>query len=69
MQIRRGGIIMKSIAARCLMCGKTYQLDEDYKDFKKLSEQTQPVITFICDFCSNRVRYESDEKNKERKPI
>ncbi|HEX3011387.1 MAG TPA: DUF2197 domain-containing protein [Syntrophomonadaceae bacterium] len=60
---------MKQIAARCLMCGKTYNLDEDYKDFKKLSEKTETVVSFICDVCSNRVRYEADEKNKEKKPM
>ena len=25
---------MKQIAARCLLCGKTYDVEEDHKDFK-----------------------------------
>ncbi|HBK54561.1 DUF2197 domain-containing protein [Syntrophomonas wolfei] len=60
---------MKQVAARCLLCGKTYDVEEDHKDFKKLSEQAKEVPSFICDFCSNRVRHESDEKRKEKKPI
>ncbi len=59
---------MKTLAARCLMCGKSYQLDEEYKDFKKLSEKNLPEATFICDMCSNKVRYESDEQRKQKKP-
>jgi uncharacterized protein YlaI len=51
------------------MCGKVYELGEDYKDFKKLSEKTETVVSFICDLCSNRVRYEADEKNREKKPM
>jgi uncharacterized protein YlaI len=49
------------------MCGKVYELGEDYKDFKKLSEKTETVVSFICDLCSNRVRYEADEKKREKK--
>lgn len=60
---------MKILAARCLMCGKSYQLGEDYKDFKKLSEKNTPEVTFICDMCSNKVRYESDEQRKPKKPV
>ncbi len=59
---------MKMLAARCLMCGKSYQLDEDYKDYKKLSEKDTSEVTFICDLCSNKVRYESDEQRKQKKP-
>jgi uncharacterized protein YlaI len=59
---------MKTLAARCLMCGKSYQLDEEYKDFKKLSEKNLPEATFICEMCSNKVRYESDEQRKAKKP-
>lgn len=60
---------MDQIMARCLMCGKTYQLNEEHKDFKKLSEKPESVPSFICDLCSHRIRYEADEKNKEKKPM
>jgi len=51
------------------MCGKSYQLDEEYKDFQKLSEKKAAEVTFICDLCSNKVRYESDEQRKPKKPV
>ncbi|MGI5920651.1 MAG: DUF2197 domain-containing protein [Syntrophomonadaceae bacterium] len=59
---------MNYVMARCLLCGKTYEVSEDHKDYKKLVEQNQN-ISFICDFCSNRVRHESDEVRKEKKPM
>lgn len=60
---------MKQIAARCLLCGKTYDVEEGHGDFKKLKEQPKETPTFICDYCRNKVRYESDEKRKEKKPL
>jgi len=60
---------MELITARCLMCGKTYQLGEENKDFKKLSEKKVSEASFICDLCSNKVRYESDEQRKQKKPV
>lgn len=60
---------MKTLSARCLMCGKSYQLDEENKDFKKLSEKNLPEATFVCELCSNKVRYESDEQRKTKKPV
>ncbi len=60
---------MEMLNARCLMCGKTYQLDAEYKDYKKLSEKKEPTVTFVCDLCSNKVRYESDEQRKPKKPV
>lgn len=59
---------MNFVTARCLMCGKSYEVGEDHKDYKKLTEENK-TISFICDFCSNRVRHESDEKRKEKKPM
>ena len=58
---------MGNIDAKCLLCGKVYSLEEDHKDYKKVSDLDKPG-TFICDNCSNRVRYESDEKKKNPKP-
>lgn len=60
---------MESINARCLMCGKSYQLNEEYKDYKKLSEKKVPEVSFICEFCSNKVRFEADEQRKPKKPV
>lgn len=63
---------MNYVTAKCLLCGKTYQLAEDNKDYKKLSEkssQKDSVGTFICDMCNNKVRFESDEKQKAKKPM
>ncbi|MDD2620170.1 MAG: DUF2197 domain-containing protein [Syntrophomonadaceae bacterium] len=59
---------MKSLSARCLLCGKNYDVEEDHKDFQKLSKQ-EKAPTFICDYCSNKVRHESDDKRKEKKPM
>ena len=60
---------MKTLAARCLMCGKSFQLDEENKDFKKFSEKNLLEVSFICDLCGNKVRYESDEQRKPKKPV
>ena len=60
---------MELINARCLMCGKSYQLDEEYKDFKKLSDKKVAEVSFICDLCNNKVRYEADEQRKPKKPV
>lgn len=59
---------MNSIDARCLMCGKVYAVLEDHKEYKKLESQGK-APTFICDLCSNRVRHESDEQKKPKKPM
>ncbi|MGI6412156.1 MAG: DUF2197 domain-containing protein [Syntrophomonadaceae bacterium] len=58
---------MELIKARCLLCGKTHVVYEDHKDYSKLANKQDP--TFICDYCQNRVRYESEENNKPKKPI
>jgi uncharacterized protein YlaI len=58
---------MEHVDAKCLMCGKTYIVAEDHKDFKKVSDKEKPG-TYICDICANRVRYEADDKKKTPKP-
>ncbi len=58
---------MEQVNVKCLLCGKVYVLLEDDKDFKKVSDPDKPG-TYICDLCSNRVRYESDDKKKNPKP-
>lgn len=60
---------MEAVTARCLLCSKTYSVDESHKDYKKLAEQNKEVATFICDLCNYRVRHESEDKNKPKKPI
>ena len=59
---------MNYIQARCLMCGKTEDVAEDHQDYTKLTNQEESA-TFICDICRNRVRYESDEQRKPKKPM
>ena len=58
---------MEHVESKCMLCGKNYQLGEDNKDFKKMSNKDKPGI-FICDLCANRVRYEADEKRKNPRP-
>ncbi|MGR6836084.1 DUF2197 domain-containing protein [Syntrophomonas erecta] len=60
---------MEVVGARCLMCGKTYQVQEDHKDYRNLVAQEKEMPTFICDICNHRVRYESDEQRREKKPL
>lgn len=60
---------MENITARCLLCAKTYTVAEDHKDYHKLVEQNKPLPTFICDLCDYRIRHESEEKDKPKKPI
>ncbi|MCR4400505.1 MAG: DUF2197 domain-containing protein [Syntrophomonadaceae bacterium] len=55
------------IEARCALCGKKYQVAEDHPTFKKLEHD--PKAIWICDLCSNRVRYESEDKQKPHKPM
>jgi len=58
---------MKKVIARCLLCGKNCDVMETHKDFKKITEKQE--ATFICDLCNNKIRFESDEQRKEKKPI
>lgn len=60
---------MSEIVARCMMCGKKYELTKEHSDYKKLVEQQKEEATFICDVCNNRVRHESDDKKKNPKSI
>ena len=58
----------EQIQVRCLMCGKGYVIGNENKDYKKLTDPTKPAA-FICELCSNKVRYESDEMKKPKKPM
>lgn len=58
---------MTFIEARCLMCGKVHRIAQDRQEFRKLDKQD--TATFICDLCSNKVRHESDESRKPKKPL
>lgn len=60
---------MKNIAAKCMLCAKVFYVDEEHKDYKKLVAKNKDLPAFICDYCSNRVRFESDEANKQKKPM
>lgn len=50
------------------MCGKVYAVPEDHKDYKKVENQGESA-SFICDQCTNKVRHESDEQKKPKKPM
>lgn len=58
---------MSEVEARCLICGKLYKVAEDHKDYQKIN--TQKNSSFICDLCGNKVRFESDENRKQKKPL
>lgn len=60
---------LESISARCLMCGKSYDVPSDHKDYPKLAASTSAAPAFICDSCGYRIRHEADEKQKPQKPI
>lgn len=62
-----GGFIMNEVNATCLMCGKTYLVGEDHKDYNKLASNIS--TTYICDKCNHKVRYETEEQNKPIKPM
>jgi uncharacterized protein YlaI len=59
---------MKHITARCLLCGKNQDVTEEHPEYNKLEKQGKSPV-FICDICSHKVRHESDEERKEKKPI
>lgn len=57
-----------SVVVRCAICGKKAEVSETHKDYKRLVDEPKKVV-YVCDLCSNRVRYESEENLKPRKPI
>ncbi|HOQ09829.1 MAG TPA: DUF2197 domain-containing protein [Syntrophomonadaceae bacterium] len=59
----------ESITARCLMCGKTYDVPSDHKEYPKLAASKSSAPAFICDLCEYRVRHEADEQQKPKKPM
>ncbi len=58
---------MKWVDAKCMLCGKVYELGEEDINFKKMADPDKPG-TYVCDRCANKVRYESDDKMKHPKP-
>lgn len=60
-----------TVAARCLMCGKLYEVTQEHTDYKKLADKStgKKEVSFICDLCNNRVRNEADKKQKPPKPM
>ena len=59
---------MSEIDVRCIMCGETYKIMTDHKDYEKINI-TPEKSAYICDLCNNKVRFESDDKKKNPKPI
>lgn len=50
------------------MCSKTYDVNEDHKDYKKIQDQQKELPTFICDLCNYKIQHEAEEKHKPKKP-
>ncbi len=60
------------VVARCALCGKRATVPRDHKDYRRLEEAEEDErgkIIYICDLCNHRVRYESDNQMKPKKPI
>lgn len=54
------------------MCGKITELTEDHHEYKKLSEKISEkgtAVSYICDMCAYKIRHESEDKYKEKKPM
>ncbi|NLJ72271.1 MAG: DUF2197 domain-containing protein [Syntrophomonadaceae bacterium] len=58
---------MENINVNCLMCGKSYSISGEHKDYIKLTTKSKAV--YICDKCNHKVRYETEEQNKAIKPM
>ncbi|MGE5404254.1 MAG: DUF2197 domain-containing protein [Candidatus Saccharibacteria bacterium] len=56
------------VEARCMLCGKKEEVTAEHKEYKKLIEDPKKV-TYICDRCNHKVRYETEEEQKPKKPI
>lgn len=56
------------IEVRCALCGKKSGLASEDKDYKRIIESPKKVI-WVCEMCNNRVRFESEDKMKPKKPI
>lgn len=56
------------VETRCMLCGKKTDVTPEHKDYHKLIEDPKKV-TFICDMCNHKVRYENEEELKPKKPI
>ena len=60
------------VVARCALCGKRAEVPREHKDFRRLEEafeEERDKMIYVCDMCSHRVRYESDNLMKPKKPI
>ncbi len=55
------------VVTRCALCGKKYEIGEDNPDYPKLI--AKPSTTYICDMCKNKVRFESEDQQKPKKPM
>ncbi|WP_227766777.1 DUF2197 domain-containing protein [Zhaonella formicivorans] len=51
----------------CAICGRKYEITKIHKDYLRLARD--PKSPFICKNCENRVRYQTLEGSKPKKPI
>lgn len=56
------------IEARCAFCGKISEVSLEHKDYRRL-EADPKKVTYICDRCNHKVRYESEDQQKPKKPM
>lgn len=65
-----GGVSV--VVARCALCGKRAEVPRDHKDYRRFEEAEEDErrrMIYVCDICSHRVRYESDNQLKPKKPM
>lgn len=51
----------------CSICGQKQEITKVHKDFQKFRQKVD--MAFVCDACSNKVKFQAREKQKERKPL
>lgn len=51
----------------CSICGKEQEISKIHKDYQRLARD--PEAVFICNYCTNRVRYQAKESQKPLKPV
>jgi len=52
---------------KCSLCGKHEEINKIHKDYQRLAKN--PKDSYICWNCQNRVKINSFEKNRPKKPI
>lgn len=56
-----------TVVTRCALCGKKEEVEPVHKDYDKI--RLNPKTVYICNYCSNKLRFDADEANKPKKPM